>query len=301
VKALVTGGAGFVGTALVNHLRACGDTVEVTDRSVGGPDITDREGIFRTIESIAGGVLFHLAGQSHVPTSWEDPITTLRANVEGTQNVLDAAFAAGVDRVLVVTSAEIYGAVAERDLPITEEHPLRPLSPYAASKVGADAVALQSFLGRDQDVTRVRAFNHVGPGQGTGFAVAGLAARIVLAVRSGESSIRVGNLDPRRDFTDVRDVVSAYRHIAHSGTPGAAYNVCSGIDRSIREVADALLTAAGIQLELEPDPALQRGVDVPIVRGDNRKVNLDTGWSPKIPFVTSIADVYADAEERSHG
>ena len=301
MKALVTGGAGFVGTALVDHLRACGDTVEVTDRSVGGPDITDREGIFRTIESMAGGVLFHLAGQSHVPTSWEDPVTTLRANVEGTQNVLDAAFAAGVDRVLVVTSAEIYGAVAERDLLITEEHPLRPLSPYAASKVGADAVALQSFLGRDQDVTRVRAFNHVGPGQGTGFAVAGLAARIVHAVRSGESTIRVGNLDPRRDFTDVRDVVSAYRHIAHSGTPGAAYNVCSGIDRSIREVADALLTAAGIQLELEPDPALQRGVDVPVVRGDNRKVNLDTGWSPEIPFVTSIADVYADAEERSHG
>lgn len=300
MKALVTGGAGFVGTALVNHLRACGDTVEVTDRSVGGPDITDREGIFRTIESMAGGVLFHLAGQSHVPTSWEDPITTLRANVEGTQNVLDAAFAAGVDRTLVVTSAEIYGAVGEGDLPITEEHPLRPLSPYAASKVGADAVALQSFLGRDQDVTRVRAFNHIGPGQGTDFAVAGLAARIVHAVRSGASTIPVGNLDPRRDFTDVRDVVSAYRHIAHSGTPGAAYNVCSGIDRSIREVADALLSVAGVSLELEPDPALQRGVDVPIVRGDNRNVIRDTGWSPQIPFPTSIADVYADAEERSH-
>jgi len=300
MKALVTGGAGFVGTALVSHLRACGDTVDVTDRSVGGPDITDRDGVFRTVESMAGDVLFHLAGQSHVPTSWQDPITTMRTNVEGTQNILDAAFAAGVARVLVVTSAEVYGAVAEADLPITEERPLRPLSPYAASKVGADAVALQSFLGRDQDVIRVRAFNHIGPGQRTGFVVAGMAERIVSAVLSGEPRIRVGNLAPRRDFTDVRDVVSAYRHIASSGTPGAAYNVCSGIDRSIREVADELLSAAGVDLELTPDPALQRGVDVPIVRGDNRKVVQDTGWSPQIPFETSIADVYADAVERSH-
>lgn len=298
MRALITGGAGFVGRALTDHLRQAGDDVIVSDRASGGPDITDRSAVFALFENEPVDVVYHLAGQAHVPTSWEDPIGTMRANAEGTLNVLDAARAADVGRVIAVTSAEVYGRVGPDDLPVGEDHPLRPESPYAASKVAADAIALQAHLGRGQDVIRMRAFNHIGPGQATSFAASGLAARIARAQRDGSHTLTVGNLSPRRDFTDVRDVVRAYRLAATVGTPGAVYNVCSGIDRSIEELARGLLGAAGADLELVADPDLTRPVDTPVVRGDNARLRADTGWEPVIDFASSLADIMADARAR---
>ncbi len=299
MRALITGGAGFVGRTLAAHLRDRGDEVVITDRAAGGPDITDRAAVFSHMAAADPEVVFHLAAQAHVPTSWKDPIGTFRANAEGTLNVLDAARESGVTRVLAVTSAEVYGRVDPDDLPIDETRPLRPETPYAASKVAADAIAQQAHLGCDQDVIRIRAFNHFGPGQSAQFVAAGLATRIIEAERSGQRELRVGNLTPRRDFTDVRDIVRAYRLLADGGEAGEVYNVCSGVDLSIQEVADGLLLAAGADLELVPDPELQRPVDVPVVRGSNRRLRDATGWQPTIPLADSLADIVADARARA--
>lgn len=300
MRALITGGAGFVGRVLGQHLADLGDEVISIDRSGGGPDIVDRPEVFERVRNARADVIYHLAAQAHVPSSWEDPVGTLRSNAEGTLNVLDAAHDAGSARVLVVSSAEVYGSVGAEELPIDEDKPLRPTTPYAASKVAADAVALQCHLGRGQDVLRMRAFNHIGPGQRPAFVCAGLAQRIAIAERDGTNAIDVGSLDVRRDFTDVRDVVRAYRLAAEAGVAGAVYNVCSGVDRSIREIAELLIEISGRPLELITRPDLERPVDTPIVRGSYERLHHDTGWSPEIPLGRSLTDILDDARERLH-
>lgn len=252
----------------------------------------------RHISQSTPDVVYHLAAQSHVPTSWRDPIGTMRTNAEGTQNVLDGSYEAGVSRVLVVSSAEVYGSLSPEMLPIDEHAPLRPVTPYAASKVAADAIALQGHLGRGQDVVRLRAFNHIGPGQRVDFVCAGLAHRIAVAERDGSTEITVGSLETRRDFTDVRDVVRAYRLTAEHGDAGDVYNVCSGIDRSIGEIARAFFDLAHGDFTLVESTDLTRTIDTPIVRGDNRKLRDKTGWQPIIPFATSLSDILDDARER---
>ncbi len=285
-----------MGQALATHLNAQGDDVTALSRSTGGPDVTDREAVFTAFTSSEVDVVYHLAAQSHVPTAWNDAIGTLRVNVEGTQNVLDAAVETpGRPRVLVVTSAEVYGSVSEAELPIREDAPLRPNNPYAASKVAADALAQQAWLGRGQDVIRLRAFNHIGPGQSPNFVCAGLAHRIAEAERSGSGTVEVGNLEVRRDFSDVRDVVAAYRRAAIAGQSGEAYNVCSGQDRSIDELAQGLLALSDATIELVANPELQRLVDTPVVRGDHSLITSHTGWEPTIALSTTLADVLAEA------
>jgi GDP-4-dehydro-6-deoxy-D-mannose reductase len=196
--------------------------------------------------------------------------------------------------VLVTSSAEVYGAVTEPALlPLDEDSPTAPLTPYAASKLAAEAVVAQAHLGHGQHVVTVRPFNHIGPGQTPNFAVPALAKRIVEADRRGAPTIPVGNLSARRDFTDVRDVVRAYRLLIEFGHPGEVYNVCSGRDVSIREIADGLLTLAGTTLEFETDPSLVRPVEVPVLRGDPGRLVDATGWKPEIPLDQTLADVLA--------
>jgi len=298
MRALITGASGFVGTYLHQHLLDSGDEVVALARRTGGPDVTDRAGIHESIGVADPEVIYHLAAQSHVPTSWDDPIGTLRANVEGTQNVLDAALAAGGARVLVVTSAEIYGAVTAEELPIGEDAPMRPSNPYAASKVAADALAMQAHLGRGQDVLRLRSFNHIGPGQRPDFVCAGLARRIAIAEREGHHTIEVGSLEARRDFSDVRDIVAGYRSAAIRGRSGEAYNLCSGVDRSVQQLADALAAITEHRIDFVVDDALRRQVDTPVVRGDNSRIARDTGWRPAIPLTTSLTDILHDARKQ---
>lgn len=298
MRSLITGGAGFVGQVLQEYLRAQGDEVIALDRNNGG-DVTDRDGITEAFRERRPDVVFHLAAQSHVPTSWEDPIATLRCNVEGTVNVLDAAHAASpTTRVVMASSADVYGAVNVEELPIVEQCSTNPKNPYAASKLAAEAMAMQSFHGRDQDVVRVRAFNHVGPGQSTNFVCAGLAHRIATAERDGLETVETGRLDVRRDFSDVRDVVRAYRLIAEFGATGAVYNVCSGTDRSIEEIALALADRSPQHLQFVARDDLTRAVDTPVVRGDASALRRDTGWEPEIPFDKTLDDVLADARAR---
>jgi GDP-4-dehydro-6-deoxy-D-mannose reductase len=296
--ALITGAGGFVGNHLIAHLEDCGDEVHTTDRSTDGLDITDAPSLLELFRRIRPEVVYHLAGASDVGGSWSTPQATFRANAEGTLNVLWAARESGVGRVLTVGSADVYGKVSAADLPIAETLPMRPVSPYAASKVSADAVALQAHLGYDQDVVRARPFNHLGPGQSNRFVAPALAGRVAANERSGETKVKVGNLSPERDFTDVRDVVRAYRLLVERGRAGEVYNVCSGRAIAVQALADQFIAMASIPMELVKDPELERPVDIPVLLGDSTRIRLDTGWEPQIPLEVTLQDLLDDQRRR---
>ena len=294
MKAAVTGSSGFVGRHLVPHLRACGDDVVTIDRNGNPPvDVTDAAQVRAVLRTARPDAVYHLAALSHVGRSWDSPETVLRVNALGALNVLQACADAGVGRVLVAGSADVYGAVAEEDLPLTEEAPIRPITPYGASKAAADVLALQAFLGDGLPTLRVRAFNHTGPGQSTSMLVPGLARRVADAEQSGGSKISVGNLDVVRDLSDVRDVVRAYRLLVERGEPGEAYNVCSGRGVSVRDVAGKMLSMSDAPLEPVMDPELVRPVDVPRLVGSPDRLHAATGWTPEIELDRTLEDVLA--------
>ena len=294
MRALITGGKGFVGQWLAAHLRDCGDDVAVIDIET---DVADGGAIRHVMADVSPEAVYHLAAMTHVGESWENPSQVLRVNVLGTAEILAAARSlAPSPRVLVVSSAEVYGVVRPEQLPLGEDTPSAPATPYAASKLAAEVVALQAWRGYDQPVIVVRPFNHIGPGQSPNFFVPALAKRIVEARRLGAGSLRVGTLSTRRDFTDVRDVVVAYRLLIENGAPGEVYNVCSGRDVAMAEVAAHLLELAQADLTLEVDPELVRPVDVPVLRGDAARLRARTGWQPTIPLATTLTDVLASWE-----
>jgi GDP-4-dehydro-6-deoxy-D-mannose reductase len=290
MKALVTGAAGFVGRHLVAHLEAEGDDVVGIDRD-RGIDLLDPPALTAALIDARPEAVYHLGGWSDVGASWSEPRATFRVNAEGTLNLLEACRAAGAPRVLVVSSADVYGKVSLRELPLTEESPFRPVTPYAASKIAADELGLQAWLGHGLEVLRARAFNHLGPGQTNRFVCPAIAERIARNEIEGREVVTVGNLTPRRDFTDVRDVVRAYRCLILDGEPGEAYNVCSGSDIAISDLADRLVAMAARPMRLEGDQNLQRPVDVPVLRGDFTKLHKATGWNPRIELDATLADV----------
>jgi len=289
VRAFVTGSHGFVGNWLCRHLRASGDEVITAP---AGLEITDADAVRQIVTEARPDAVYHLAAFTHVGKSWTAPREVMRVNVLGTLEVLEAArVCEPAPSVLLVGSAEVYGVVKPDQLPLTEDAPLLPVTPYAASKVAAEFLGLQAHLGRGLPVVRVRAFNHVGPGQGESFVVSALARRIVTAQQTGAATLAVGNLSPRRDFTDVRDVVRAYRLLIERGQPGEVYNVCSGTDVAIQTLAQRLLDLAGARLELVPDPELERPVDVPVLRGDPSRLRAATGWEPEISLDETLRSV----------
>jgi GDP-4-dehydro-6-deoxy-D-mannose reductase len=296
MKVAVTGARGFVGPHLVAHLEASGDDVLPLDRHGPEPfDVTDAEAVRVRLHDAHPEVVYHLAALSHVGESWENPAASFRVNAEGTLNVLHTCAEIGVERVLVVLSSEEYGKVTESELPLTEESPVRPVTPYGAAKATADILALQSFLGDGLATIRARPFSHTGPGQSPRFVVPALAARIARAERDGIDEIPVGSLDAVRDLTDVRDIVRAYRLLVEQGEPGAVYNVCSGRGVSVQEIADQLLSRAERPITLVTDPDLVRPVEVPRLVGSNDLLRATTGWEPEIPLARTLDDVLADA------
>lgn len=298
MRAVITGARGFVGPHLAAHLEARGDTVVALDRR--GPiafDVTEPDSVRGAFETARPDAVYHLAALSHVGESWNAPATAFRVNAEGTLNVLRACVDLGIDRVLVVGSAEEYGRVDPDDLPLSEDAPLRPVTPYGASKVAGDFLALQSFLGDGLGAIRARPFNHTGPGQEPRFLVPALAARIAQAERAGATEIPVGSLDAIRDLTDVRDVVRAYRLMVEHGEPGEVYNVCSGRGTAVSEIAAGLLAQAKHEIRLVVDPELVRPVEVPRLVGDNRRLIAATAWQPEYDLTTTLTDVL-DAARR---
>tara|TARA_B100000614_G_scaffold178427_1_gene159317 strand:- start:1729 stop:2640 length:912 start_codon:yes stop_codon:yes gene_type:complete len=289
MKALITGSEGFVGQHLAEHLSREGDEVFCSDLSLGGPDLLDPVGTTGLIAKVQPDHVYHLAGQADVRASWEDPLMTFRVNAEGTLNVLRACQLSNVKRVICISSAEVYGSVEESDLPITERHAINPSNPYAASKSAAEVLCKQ-MNSQGLQIMRARSFNHFGPGQKENFVVAALTKRMLLAQQLEQSEILVGNLATIRDFTDVRDVVRAYRLILTKGEGGNVYNVCSGIGRKISELATTLLSKINSELELKLDTKLQRPSDTPVLIGDYSKLHKQTGWEPRIGFDRTIED-----------
>ncbi|MGQ0519839.1 MAG: GDP-mannose 4,6-dehydratase [Actinomycetota bacterium] len=293
MRALVTGGSGFVGPWLRDHLVAAGDEVVAVGAEV---DVTDAGAVAAVMDEVRPQVVYHLAGLAHVGRSWDEPAEYFRVNGAGTLHVMEAARGlAAPPRVLVVSSAEVYGAVRPSQLPVGEDEPLRPVSPYAASKAAAELVALQAALGWGLAVVRARPFNHTGAGQSTTFAVPAFARRIAEAVRDGTGVLSVGNLSAARDLLDVRDVVRAYRLLALGGTPGEVYNVCSGRAVVMEDVVRRLLRLCGTDLDLVTNPDLFRPVDVPVLEGDPARLRAATGWRPEVPLDTTLAGVLDEA------
>lgn len=295
---MVTGSLGFAGTHLCAHLRAEGDEVIGVDHD--DAELTDADAVHRMITHHRPEVIYHLAGRSDVGASWRDPIGTFEANANGTLHVLEAARAAGVRRVLLVSSADVYGPVTEADLPLDEASPVRPTSPYAASKLAAEQVALQAWLGHGLETIRVRAFNHIGPGQRPNFVAPAIADAIARNELTGGTTIPIGNLSARRDLTDVRDVGRAYRLLMQHGEAGELYCVCSGVDTSVQQLADILVElAAATPMQLVPDPDRQRPVDIPILRGDNTRLRQATGWAPTFAITDTLADLLEESRRRA--
>jgi GDP-4-dehydro-6-deoxy-D-mannose reductase len=288
---MVTGSSGFVGHWLMARLEENGDDAIPTQPDL---DIGDADALAEAVTAAEPDAICHLAAQASVGASWKERRETYRVNVLGTVNLLDAALACTTrPRVLIVSSSEVYGRVSAQDLPVSEGHPLAPVSPYAASKAAAEMAALQAWLGSGLEVIRVRPFNHTGPGQRPDFVVPGLAQQVADAVRTGAGEIRTGNLESWRDISDVRDVVVAYQLLLERGEPGEVYNVCRGESVSIRAVAETLIELAGGGMSIAVDPARVRAVDIPELVGDPSRLEAATGWAPSIPLRQTLADVLA--------
>jgi GDP-4-dehydro-6-deoxy-D-mannose reductase len=291
-RVLVTGGSGFAGGHLVAACRDAGDEVRTAERA-SGVELLDAGSIRAAVAAAAPEVVYHLAARAHVGESWKAPADTLRDNVGMTVNLLEAVRAeAPGATVVAVSSSEVYGPPARP--PVDEAAPLRPQNPYAVSKASSDLLAGFYADAHGLRVVRARAFNHSGPGQEPTYAIASFARQAAVAAEAGESRLRIvtGNPDTRRDYTDVRDVVRAYRLLAEHGEPGV-FNVCSGVSRSARELLEGLAAAAGAELEHIVDPELVRPNEVMELRGSPEALRAATGWQPEIPLDRTLADTVA--------
>jgi GDP-4-dehydro-6-deoxy-D-mannose reductase len=316
VKVLITGVAGFVGAHMAEFLRAERPAVELfgivkphgTPESAlpGGvavieADLEDAPAVDAALDLVHPDRIVHLAAQSSPQASWSDPAGTFRTNVLGLLNVLEAVRKRALaPRILVVGSAEEYGMVDARDLPVGEETALRPVTPYAVSKVAQGYLALQYALAFHMGIVRTRTFHHTGPGRGEAF-VESSFARQIAEIESGRrpAVLAVGNLEVVRDFTDVRDVVRAYWALLERGDAGAVYNVCSGKGTRIRDLLHALIEAAGMDVEVRVDPELVRPADVPAMVGDPARLRDATGWAPLIPLRQTLGDLLQFWRERT--
>lgn len=303
MKALVVGAGGFVGSYLVKHLIESGDEVYATTVGVGAAsglgdrgfrlDITDKEACRDVIQRCKPDVVYHLAGISFVPEAEADFDKTLVINVGGTSHLVREChlLATGV-RFLFVSSAEVYGAVKASELPIIEENHVRPSNNYSLSKRMAELVVER--YGRQGEVrcTTVRPFNHIGPGQNSRFVVSNFALQLArIAHKMVPPVIEVGNLEARRDFSDVRDIVRAYRLLVVNEKEGV-YNLGSGNARSIQEILDLLIKVSGVSVEVRVDPARMRGPEVKELYASCDKAASACGWHPAISLEESVRDVY---------
>ena len=313
MNVLVTGIGGFAGPPVAHALLAKGHAVEGVLRAplerprlAGLPltlhalDLLDRERLRAVLAERRPDAVLHLAGLSFAPAAERDPEAAYRANLGGTLAVLAAVrSAAPRARVLAVTSAEVYGAVAAAELPITEDIPLRPLTVYGASKAAADLAAAQCGRAYGLDVVRARPFNQTGAGQDAAFVCAALARQLArIEVGCQEPVVCAGNLDPVRDFSDVRDVAAGYVALLERGRSGEVYNLCSGTGCSIAEVVAILRAHARVAVRVTSDPALRRALDVPRVVGSHARATRDTGWEPRFAWSETLAAVLEDWRAR---
>ena len=300
---LITGQAGFVGQHLVSSIAA---HVQWASRfpapRTPDYDLLLPETIDRCLAEVNPDAVIHLAGQTSVPKAIANPAETLQVNLLGTLNLLQALKRNGFRGVfLYVSSGDIYGRVAESNMPITENEPPRPQNPYAVSKAAAELLCLQWSRVEPWRILIARPFNHIGAGQRPDFVISEIA-RQILAIKRGRQSprLQLGDIDVSRDFLDVSDVIAAYMALLASGANGEIYNVCTGHEFVVRELAETMLSLAGVTATIERDPARFRPADQRRVAGDNAKLRAATSWQPHITINESLQTVLRDWETRSN-
>ena len=263
-------------------------------------DLLDAFSTYKLIGAVKPDRIFHLAAQSHVPTSWNSPAATLMDNVLGQLNLFEAVRAAGIDPLIQIAgSSEEYGMVYPDEVPMKESNPLRPLSPYAVSKVTQEMLAYQYHQSYGIKSIVSRGFNHSGPRRGENFVDSSFARQIALIEKgTQEPVIYVGDLSSKRDFTDVRDMVRAYWLLLEKGRPGDVYNIGSGSTRTMREVLNLLLGMSKVDVEVRVDPTRLRPSDVMILWADSTKFMEATGWKPTIPYDQTLKDLLDYWRER---
>jgi GDP-4-dehydro-6-deoxy-D-mannose reductase len=305
-KIFITGATGFAGRHLMSVLASSGNSVCGTtypqpphpdEKNIRHLDLRSERDVFEAVKSARPDWVFHLAAVSNVRQSWEKKRETMETNIMGTFFLFEAVkkFSPGA-RILFISSSDVYGVVPATEgaapRPLSEDDPFQLVSPYALSKFGGELMA--GFYRRSEglDVVIARPFPHTGPGQSPDFVCSDWARQIIQIERgSQEPVIRVGNSDVLRDFTDVRDAVSAYVLLLEKGKAGEVYNVCSGRGTALREILGILLASSAKEVRVEQDPERLRKVDIPHLVGDNRKIRSETGWEPRIPLERTLADI----------
>ena len=310
MRVLITGITGFAGSHLAEFLIAKHPEVQVfgivrwrsrMENILGirdkielyEADLKDMVSLEACLRHVKPDRIFHLAAQSFVPTSWKCPAETFAINATGQIHLFEALLSLKQSPLIQVAgSSEEYGRVFPDEVPMKETNPLRPLSPYAVSKVAQDLLGYQYFQSYGLPIVRTRGFNHTGPRRGEVFVTSTLAKQIA-EIEKGvkEPVIQVGNLDAERDFNDVRDIVEAYWLSLEKGEPGEVYNIGSGVSRPIREVLDTLLSLSQVKVRVEVDPRRLRPSDVPILLADSSKFIARTGWKPRFPFRQTLSDL----------
>lgn len=309
MKAFITGIAGFAGRHLTGLLTSRGDEVagiepdesedvELLSKAHGIKvyigDIRDEKTLSKALKQFKPDLIFHLAAQSSVRLSFENPQETFSINTIGTLTLLETINKLSLPaRTLVIASSEIYGPLTPAECPVTEDHPLKPVNPYAVSKASVDLMAYQYVKAYNQQVYIARAFSHSGPWQKTVGVLSDWAfqvAKIDLGV--SPPTIKVGNINVKRDYTDVRDVVKAYLAIVEKGKAGEPYNVCSGIGYELGELLEKYRGFTRKKINIVVDQSRMRPVDIPMLVGSNEKIKRDTGWSPTIPIDTTLKDIF---------
>lgn len=306
-KVLITGASGFAGSHLAEYLSSQ-NTYEITGthfssstNTISKPekihyaklDLANAESVENLVVSLKPDLIFHLAALSSPAASFSAPGETFTNNILAEINLLEAVRKARLSecRILIVSSADIYGKVRKEDIPIDEVTPLRPTNPYAVSKIAQDFLGLQYFLSYGMHVVRVRPFNHIGPRQSSQFVVAAFAQKIAKIEKGQmESVLNVGNLSAKRDFTDVRDMVRAYEAILEKGKYGEVYNIGTGVSHRINDVLAMLLSLSSVTVSIKTDPRLLRPSDDPELVCDNKKFVSLTGWKPEIPLKQTLKD-----------
>ena len=308
-RVLVTGAAGFVAShlgeicadrddlELIGLQRPTSVTRVLPPGFVAGveADLLDQDGLKAAVAEAKPDTIIHLAGQSSVHESYRNPGGTLLANVLGTQHLLFAAERAGARRVLVVGSADEYGDIKPEDVPLREDRPLAPLSPYAVSRVAQGALCSEFVRRKTVEIVRTRTFPHTGKRRGAVFAESSFARQIAeIELERVEPVIHVGNLDAIRDFSDVREVIQAYLLLMERGESGSVYNVCSGKGVAMGDILGALVALSGVKVEIQVDPSRLRPSDLPVLIGDPSRLRAATGFAPSGKLDRALADLLED-------
>lgn len=308
MKILVTGTGGFVGPHLIRELAAAGHTVQATDiyehPSDGLPlesftlcDLSDSKDTAAMLKELKPDAIIHLAGWSHVGASWDNPAEVIELNLVTTLHLYESAsdHLAPGSRFLFISSADVYGAVQPHQLPLDEESPVAPASPYAVSKYSAELVLEMVHTKSHVDLLMVRPFNHIGPGQSLKFACPDFARQIAEIQAGRRDVLRHGNLESKRDFLDVRDVCNAYRLVLEKAPAGELYVIAGGVSVSMDWIVRRLFHFAGIEPRMELDSKRLRASDTPDLRGSAAKLKRVVGWRPKYDYDTTLSEILEEA------